>query len=203
MIRNRYGVVLGRFQPLHIGHLEYLQAAKNECERLVIGITNPDTTSLTFNSADPNRSKSESNPFSYFLRHEMIDTSLRDDGWAPDSFTIIPADVADISRVGAFLPDPKQTTVFITVYDAWGEEKARRLTDLGYQVDVLWRRDMASRVASGTEIRRRMFGNEPWHHLVPPGVAFELERAGVTATVSKEGNVSRAVSRKTNEGSDD
>jgi cytidyltransferase-like protein len=179
MKRSNYGVVLGRFQPLHNGHMEYLQAARVECDRLVIGITNPDTASLTFNSADPNRSKSENNPFSYFLRHEMIDASLRAAGWEPGSFAIVPADVADISRVGVFLPDPEHTTVFITIYDGWGEEKAQRLRDLHYQVRILWRRDMASRVAAGTDIRRRMRRNEPWQHLVPHGVAFHLERAGL------------------------
>jgi cytidyltransferase-like protein len=181
MIHNHYGVVLGRFQPLHVGHVEYLDAARSRCGRLVIGITNPNTSSMTFNSADPHRSKSESNPFSYFERHEMIDAALRDSGWEPGAFAIVPADVADLSHVGVFLPDPSQTTVFITVYDAWGEEKARRMSDLGYQVQILWRRDMASRVTSGTALRDMMRRNEPWHHLVPPAVAAYVEKVGFAA----------------------
>ena len=181
MKRSRYGVVLGRFQPLHVGHIEYLEAARNECDRLVIGITNPDTGAMTFNAADPNRSRSENNPFSYFQRHEMIDTALCDAGWEPGAFAIVPADVADLARVGVFLPDPAQTTVFITIYDAWGEEKARRLSDLGYRVHILWRRDMASRVTSGTALRALMRANEPWRHLVPPAVAVQVEQAGFAA----------------------
>jgi hypothetical protein len=113
----------------------------------------------------------------------MIDASLRDAAWEPGSFAIVPADIADISRVGLFLPDAKETTVYITIYDAWGEEKVRRLRDLGYNVSILWRRDMAARFTSGTEVRRRMLQNEPWEHLVPSGVVFHLNRLNSTSAL--------------------
>lgn len=35
------GVVHGRFQPLHLKHMEYILAAKMRCQKLYIGITNP------------------------------------------------------------------------------------------------------------------------------------------------------------------
>jgi hypothetical protein len=155
--------------------MEYLETARARCERLIVGITNPDISSLNFHTADPNRSKLESNPFSYFLRYEMIDQSLRGAGWESQSFAIVPADVADIGKLGAFLPPQSETTVFITIYDEWGEEKIRRLQDLGYLVEVLWRRSMSDRLTSGSEVRRRMRENEPWKHLVPSGVALCLD----------------------------
>ena len=34
------GVIHGRFQGLHNGHMEYLLTAKKRCDFLVIGITN-------------------------------------------------------------------------------------------------------------------------------------------------------------------
>jgi cytidyltransferase-like protein len=179
MTKRRYGVVLGRFQPLHVGHMEYLEAAKRKCDRLVVGVTNPDTSLLTHHDADPNRSKQESNPFPYFLRYEMIDASLRDEGWHPDTFAIVPADITDISKVGAFLPDPSQSIVFITIYDAWGDEKAKRLSEISFTVEILWRREMSERVTSGSEIRRRMRQGESWRHLVPAGVAQALDRVGL------------------------
>lgn len=36
------GVVHGRFQPLHLKHMEYILAAKVRCRKLYIGVTNPD-----------------------------------------------------------------------------------------------------------------------------------------------------------------
>ena len=172
---TRYGIVLGRFQPLHIGHMEYLEAARSNCSRLVVGITNPDIELLRFNEADPKRSTVESNPYTYFDRHEMVTGALRGARWQCDDFTIVPADLDKEDKLKQFLPPPKRSTVFITVYDAWGEEKSRRLQDLDYRVEILWRRNMADRVTSGTEIRGLMKSGEPWQHLVPPEVALLLE----------------------------
>jgi len=193
-----YGLVLGRFQPLHVGHMEYLEAAKEGCERLIVGITNPDTSSLTYNQADPNRSKGESNPFSYFLRYEMIDQTLRDAGWPPDSFAIVPADVADLGKLPAFLPPADRTTVFVTVYDEWGEEKARRLEELGYAVRILWRRDMSERVTSGTELRGLMQVSQPWEHLVPPAVALHVKRSEWLPSAAPGGAFERGTSSRSN-----
>jgi cytidyltransferase-like protein len=175
MKSSAYGVVLGRFQPLHLGHMEYLEAARHGCRRLVVGITSPDISDITFNSADPKRSEHRNNPFSYFVRHEMIDSALRAERWDPNTFAIVPADVNNMDRVAAFLPPPSQTRVFITVYDEWGDEKARRLSDLGFDVEILWRRSMAERFTTGAAIRQLMRQDGHWRSLVPPGVADYLE----------------------------
>ena len=36
------GVINGRFQVLHLKHMEYILAAKMRCNKLYIGISNPD-----------------------------------------------------------------------------------------------------------------------------------------------------------------
>ena len=36
------GVVCGRFQIFHNEHLQYVMAAKEQCEHLIVGITSPD-----------------------------------------------------------------------------------------------------------------------------------------------------------------
>jgi cytidyltransferase-like protein len=179
-MKNRmYGLVLGRFQPLHVAHMEYLEGAKRHCERLVIGITNPDIRAMVDEDADANRSKQESNPFSYILRYEMIDRALRDADWAPDQFIIAPALITETSRMAAYLPPKERTTVFITVYDKWGDEKAKRMERLGYKVHILWRRDPSQKVISGTEIRRLMRSGGVWQHWVPGAVVIRLRLAGL------------------------
>lgn len=174
MSRRTYGIVLGRFQPLHLGHMEYLEVAKSKCDCLVVGVTNPDTSHLVSNVADPRRSEPENNPFSYFQRHRMIARTLEYCGWAPGTYAVVPADVADLQLVSKFLPEPRKSTVFVTVYDAWGEEKARRLESLGYAVEILWKRSMTERLTSGTEIRERIRRGQDWEHLVPQGVLEEM-----------------------------
>lgn len=42
----RYGMIHGRFQPFHNGHLEYALAALSRCSHLIVGITNPDPSTV-------------------------------------------------------------------------------------------------------------------------------------------------------------
>jgi cytidyltransferase-like protein len=179
MTLPRYGIVLGRFQPFHMGHLEYFEAARRRSERLIVGITNPDISALRHHHSDPNRSQRESNPFPYFVRHEVIEAALLGEGWNSETFAIVPADL-DTPRIGAFLPHPAQAKVFVTIYDAWGEEKLRRIADQGFEIEILWRRTMAERATSGSEIRQLMRTGQPWAHLVPTRAA-ELIAARLSA----------------------
>lgn len=178
MILQPHGVVLGRFQPLHIGHMEYIEAARARCNVLTIGITNPDSASLVAEPKDPRRSARGNNPFSYFLRATMISKSLLDSGWPPNSFHIVPAFINEPARLLSYLPPPSLTTVFITVYDEWGDEKADRLRAIGFNADILWRRVMSERLTSGAEIRRLMREGGAWRHLVPSGVSYHLDLLG-------------------------
>lgn len=86
----RIGVVHGRFQPLHIGHLEYFLAAKKKCDFLIVGITNPDPSLTKPDESNPHRSLDTSNPFTYFERYTMIKESLLEAGLKRDEFDIVP-----------------------------------------------------------------------------------------------------------------
>ena len=66
------GVVHGRFQPLHLKHMEYILAAKMRCRKLYIGITNPDNLHTRESVHDIRRSERSANPLTYFERYEMI-----------------------------------------------------------------------------------------------------------------------------------
>src|SRR5439155_14684145 len=121
---------LGRFQPLHLGHLEYLEAARARCDRVVIGITSPDPSRLVSDDADRQRSLPESNPFSYFDRLEMISASLLEQGWPMDDFLLVPADVNRPESLAAYLPPPTVSKVFLTVYDDWAARKSDLMSAL-------------------------------------------------------------------------
>jgi len=58
-------MIHGRFQPFHLGHLEYLKGAAERSEAVFVGITNPDPTRIREESSDPLRHLPESNPFTY------------------------------------------------------------------------------------------------------------------------------------------
>lgn len=170
-----WGIVLGRFQPVHIGHIEYLTAALERCERLVVGITNPDTSSRIHTAADPRRSEASANPYTYSQRQRLIEGALLEAGWNAEQFLLTPAPVREPEKLVEYLPGPDESLALLTVYDAWGDEKVALMRELGYPVDVMWRRTHEERVTSGTEVRRLMVEGGEWRQLVPPFVARELD----------------------------
>lgn len=174
--RVENGIVLGRFQPLHIGHIEYLEAAKRECVRLYVGITNPDNRSRIATEADPRRSLADSNPFTYLERLLMIEDSLLGMGWRSRDFCIVPAPVLEPDSLVSYLPPAHCARAFLTIYDDWGERKREIIESLNYPVHVLWRRSYGQRVTSGTAIRNSIRTGRPWRHLVPQQVAYHVER---------------------------
>lgn len=173
------GVIHGRFQPLHLGHMEYLLEGKKRCDFLWIGITNPDPEVTAENVANPARSMPSSNPFTFFERLLMIRDALLEAGLVRKEFEIVPFPInfPEIIRYYA----PLDAVYFVTVYDAWGQAKVDTLKGLGLKVDVMWTRKMSDRFTSGTEIRKLIARGNPWDHLVPASVAkiirtFDLDR---------------------------
>jgi cytidyltransferase-like protein len=161
------GIAHGRFQPLHVGHLEYLLASKAKCQVLVVGITNPDPWMTAFEPTDANRGEESANPFTYYERYLMVAGALKGANIPPDEFRIVPFPHGFPGRLKYYAPAGAR--YFLTVYDEWGDTKVARLRALGLDVEVLWRR--RTKVTSGSEIRRRIRDGLPWEHLVPAGVA--------------------------------
>ena len=60
------GVVHGRFQVMHLKHMEYIMAAKMRCSKLFIGITNPDSMHTRESANDISRAERSANPLTYF-----------------------------------------------------------------------------------------------------------------------------------------
>ena len=70
---------------------------------------------------------------------------------------------------------PRDAVYFLTIYDDWGRRKRERFEALGLTTEVLWERTPESKGISGTDVRARMAGGEPWQDLVPEAVAELLE----------------------------
>ena len=159
------GMVHGRFQPFHLGHLEYLRAAAARSRRLVVGVTNPDLARLVPEKADPHRSLPESNPFTYAERAEMVRAVLSEEGLG--DALVVPFPISD----PALWPDrvPSGAVHFLRVFDRWGEEKAARLRASGHRVVILEAPD--GKTVTGTQVRRLLRAGGPWEPLVPPAVS--------------------------------
>ena len=165
---DKIGVIHGRFQPLHIGHMEYLLAGKARCEYLIVGISNPDVIMTKFTEANPHRSALLSNPLTYFERFQMTAGALLEAGLKRSEFDIVPFPINFPDSLFNYVP--RDAKYYMTIYDAWSVEKQKSLETLGCDIEILWTRTNDEKSVSGTEIRTLIAANKPWEHLVPPYV---------------------------------
>lgn len=168
---GRRVAVIGRFQPFHWGHFEYLCEAACLGTQLIVGITNPTPLQVRLSDFDLARSKSEANPFSYDERRTMIRNTFERVGPRIE-LEFAPCDLRSSAKLRESIGECD--IVAVTIYDQWGEERLSLLCEAGYNVTVLWRR--AEKIVSGTEVRRRLSASAPWEHLVPSGATEVIKR---------------------------
>lgn len=120
------GVVHGRFQILHNDHIKYLMAGKSKCRHLIVGrITNPDPTLTRKDATDPARSSSHANPFTYYVRYQMVKTTLLGQGLGITEFSVVPFPINFPDLYKYYVPF--DALFFLTIYNSWGEKKLRML----------------------------------------------------------------------------
>lgn len=161
-------MIHGRFQPFHLGHLEYLRGAVERCDELWVGITNPDPARIRPEPSDPQRHLPESNPWTYWERLLMVEAAAADIGVEVHA---IPFPVNEPELWPAYVPEG--VTQFIRLFSEWGGTKLDRLREAGYEVVVL--DEGAEKQISGAEVRAAMREGGDWESLVPPGVARVLK----------------------------
>jgi nicotinamide-nucleotide adenylyltransferase len=178
MTRASRGMIHGRFQPFHLGHLEYLRGAADRCDEIFVGITNPDPTRIRPEPSDPLRHLPESNPWSYAERLLMVKAAASDLALNLAHVHVIPFPVNEPELWAAYVPDG--VTQYLRLFSEWGGTKLERLREAGYGVVVL--DQGVEKEISGAEVREAIRERGDWESLVPPGVARvirELERVPV------------------------
>lgn len=147
------GLLIGRFQPFHKGHVYVVEKVLGEVDEIIIGI------------GSAQLSHTQENPFTAGERLMMIANSLAENG-IEKNYYIIP--IQDVNNNSLWVSHVKSLTPpFTKVYS--GNTLVKRLfSEVGVEVKTppMFNR----RVYSGTEIRRRMLGGEPWEDLVPEAV---------------------------------
>ncbi len=156
------GLLIGRFQPFHLGHLEAVRFALSCMDRLWLGI------------GSSNRQPEKDNPFTAGERRLMIKGSL---GAAAAGVRIY--DIPDLEDHKKWMESidgivPPYGAVFSN-----DGETGRLYSGRGIEVVRIpfIRRDELS----GTNIRGRILGGLDWQHLVPPGSRKVLESLGARA----------------------
>ena len=162
------GVVFGRFQIFHLKQMEYVLAAKMRCNRLLIGITHSDIVAFAATSSlDEHGTTRRDNPMTDF-------------GIKRKEFEIVPFPISQPDLIAQYVP--RDAVYYMSICSDWDEEKYQILQGLGLDVEVLFRRT-GEKGVSGTQIRRLIAKNQPWHQHVPKAVAEYVETHGIDARI--------------------
>lgn len=182
-MRDAVGVIHGRFQMLHVGHMEYLLAGKARCDYLLIGISNPDSSLTRFNEANPHRSTVGANPLTYYERFQMIRLAMLEAGVPREEFDVVPFPINCPSLLFNYVP--RDAKFYMTIYDNWSLEKYHTLQLLGCDIEIMWKRTDAERAASGTQVRKCIAEGKPWSHLVPKSVYDYVHSNGLERRIQE------------------
>jgi cytidyltransferase-like protein len=175
MISAKYpiGCVHGRFQPFHLGHLEYVLKGFEVSTLLYVGLANSDPSHIDTDASAPHRHREEANPFNYFERMEMVLGSLADAGADIARVRVVPFPINKPYLLRFYIP--RTAIHLITIYDEWGETKLQALEQCGYRVEILWRRNQ--KLTTGTAVRALLRDGRSIAGLVPAFVTRYIAAA--------------------------
>lgn len=154
------GLFIGRFQPLHNGHVHALKEIFEQEEHVLIVI------------GSAQASYTPRNPFTASERIMMVQTVLEDLKIPCTRYQVIP--VPDIHNYGLWVDHVRRfVPPFSTVYT--GSKTGRQLFSQK-KIPVKEVPLFKKPIHSGTEIRRRIVNDETWEKLVPPKVVQLVKR---------------------------
>jgi len=151
------GLLIGRFQPFHLGHLEALQFALSKVDKLWLGL------------GSSNKPIEKNNPFSADERKKMILSSISDSLKNKITIYFIP----DLDNHVKWIE--KIDTIVPTFDIAFSNDP---LTDHLYSkrsVQVMTIPFLKRDQLSGTRIRDLIKSDQKWDDLVPSGTKLILE----------------------------
>lgn len=164
--------VTGRFQPVHVQHVELFLRALDDAEHLIVAITNPTIDSYATQDPALHRNRVDANPFDVATRTALLEAAFDDAG------------IAEVTRIvtfDIFAPDtwaavvPLDVTQVVRVYSPWEAEKVVQFRAAGYPTRVLTGESAGKVTAS--DIRASLFsGGDDWRDWVTPRVGDLLER---------------------------
>jgi len=152
------GLLIGRFQPFHLGHLEAIQFALSKVEKLWIGI------------GSSNKPSQKNNPFTADERKEMILSSISDS--ISKQIQLFPIPDFDnhkkwIENIDSIVP--KFDIVFTN--DELTQNLYSKFGKTVISVPFKQRE-----ILSGTIIRNKIKSDQNWQSLVPEGTKIVLKK---------------------------
>ena len=161
------GLLIGRFQPFHLGHLAAVKFALTQVEKLYIGI------------GSSNRFNEKRNPFTPEERKEMIELSVDKNDLQRCKIYFVP-DVNDHAKWTYHVDSiiPKYDVVFSNddfTHDLYNKRGIKVVSVPLKQREIL----------SGTDIRQKITTGQSWSELVPEGTAKVLTKINAQDRLAK------------------
>jgi nicotinamide-nucleotide adenylyltransferase len=151
-------LILGRFQPLHNGHMKVIEDALKEDKEIIIAI------------GSPGKSNQKANPFSGEERKEMIERTLKASN-IPARIFFVPDRPSDEGYVEHVLEQIREKPDKIITENPWTIDL---FTKAGYDVHITPRYFGIS----ASEIRRRIAEGEEWESMVPKQISEAVKKIG-------------------------
>ena len=152
------GLLIGRFQPFHLGHLEALQFALSKVDKLWLGL------------GSSNKPMEKTNPFSVEERKQMIMSSIDDSIKNKISIYSIPDldnHVKWIENIDTIVPDYQ----IVFSNDPMTEHLYSK-RDVNVMTIPFFKRDQLS----ATRLRDLIKSDQKWDDLVPEGTKLLLQK---------------------------
>ncbi len=155
------GLIVGRYQPFHLGHMAAVREALEVCDRLIVAI------------GSAQYSHTRDNPFTAGERYEMVYAALREEG-VYDRVNIVP--VIDVNRYAVWVSHVRSLVPPFSTIFTNNPLTQRLFSESGYEVRQtrIYNREKFS----GSFIREQMINGGNWRECVPPSVADIIGRFG-------------------------
>ena len=154
----KVGILIGRFQPLHKGHVNAIEFARDNSERLFVIV----------GSAE--KSNQERNPFSFEERKRMIGLALKGKK-LQDNISIVP--INDARNHTEWIKSIKNTIGEYNLIFTNDELTEKLFKEDGAEVLNVPLQDRNE--LSATEVRKRLELDKEWESLVTPEIAQYLK----------------------------
>ncbi len=145
------GLLVGRFQPFHLGHLQALEFALDKIDNLWLGL------------GSSNKPIEKNNPFSTEERKKMILSSIDDSMKEKISIYFIP-DLDNHMKWIEMIDDVVPQFQIVFSNDPLTDHLYSKRNVEVISIPFLNRDDL-----SGTNIRDLIISDQKWEHLVPEG----------------------------------
>ncbi len=154
------GLMMGRFQPFHLGHLELVKQILNECDEVIIALTGSQFNYI------------EKDPFTSGERIEMIHQALKEnDSDLSRCYIVAIENQLNVATWAAYLKSSLPN--FEKVYSG-NDYVAMLLSDSGYE--VVSPKFHEREKYNATKIRKMIAKDDEWEQFVPPAVSKIIKK---------------------------